>query len=107
MKPEVGMQIYIPSSYHISRGSDDVEGGLATISEVRIGISGGQEVSFVYVKEVPGPSYNWDQVLEAEQEQLKKEYGKRKAHPSPDEDRPWIEDGDIVNGKVYHGKDIW
>ena len=34
--PEIGDTLYIPGSYHISRGSDDIDGGLATISEVQI-----------------------------------------------------------------------
>jgi hypothetical protein len=89
-KPKVGDEIYIPTSLHISRGSDDVQGGLATISDVSQGISGGELTWFVGVKE-----------------ELKKKFGKSRAYPDPDVDTPWIQEGDIVNGQKYHGPDIW
>jgi hypothetical protein len=105
--PKVGQKIYVPSELHISRGSDDVAGGIATITKVSKGMSGGKMFDFIEVKEVPGTSYNWEQFLSKEQEKLKKQYGKQKAHPDPDIDTPWIEEGDFVNGKKYHGPDIW
>jgi hypothetical protein len=36
LKPVVGQKIYIPCELHVYRGSDDVAGGLATISKVEV-----------------------------------------------------------------------
>ena len=98
--PKKGDTIYVGSSYSISNGSSDVCGGKATVDKVEDTING----VFVSVKEHPGHSYNWKFL---DQEKLKKEYGDAIAHPCPDVDTPWIEDGDVVDGKVYHGKPIW
>jgi hypothetical protein len=104
---KVGQKIYVETSLYLSHGSDDVIGGLATINKVEEGISGGVPCLFVSVKEHPGHSYNWSHYLKKDQERLKKEFGKNKAHASPDIDRPWIEKGDTVNGKIYDGDPIW
>jgi len=112
---KVGDKIYVGSSFHMSRGSDDVVGGLATVTNIKEDISAGKPALFVSIKEHPGKAYNWE-ILSEKQEELKKQFGKRKAHPDPDIDRPFIEDGDTVsgkingkdyNGEVYHGPDIW
>jgi hypothetical protein len=104
--PKVGDKIYVPTSLHMSRGSDDVLGGLAIVSKVKMGISGGEETPFVSVKEHPNKGYNW-KFLSEKQKALKKEFGKQIARPDPDVDRPWIEDGDSVDGKPYKGPPIW
>ena len=104
--PKVGQKIYVDSHYYISHGSDDDEGGIATIESIKESISGGKKCIFVTVKEHPGSSYNWE-FLSEKQSALKKEFGKRKAHPCPDIDTPWIEEGDIVDGKPYKGPPIW
>ncbi len=105
--PKIGQKIYIPTRGSISNGSSDVAGGKATISRVYKSMSAGEMVDFIEVKEVPGHGYNWQQDLCGCQAEYKKQYGKQKAHPDPDIDTPWIEDGDIVNGRKYHGPDIW
>lgn len=105
-KPKVGSKIYVNSSFYISHGSDDFVGGIATISKVYQDISGGKKTWFIEIEERPDTAYNYE-ILAEEQKKLKKEFGKQKAHPDPDIDTPWIEDGDWVDGKVYHGKDIW
>jgi hypothetical protein len=105
--PVVGKDIYVDSSFSISHGSDDVVGGLAKVTKVTNSISGGEKCHFVEVAEHPGHSYNWDQHLANMQDQLKKEFGRKRAYADPDIDTPWIEDGDLVNGQVYHGKSIW
>ena len=46
-------------------------------------------------------------MLIEEQTELSKLYKGDTAHPDPDIDTPWIEEGDIVNGKVYKGNPIW
>ena len=105
--PKIGDKIYVDSSCHISRGSDDFTGGLATVSRVEKSMSGGDpNCIFVHIKEGKR-GYNWTQFLAKDQERLKKEFGKSKAHPSPDIDTPWAEAGDIVDGKVYSGSPIW
>lgn len=100
-------EIYVDSHFYISSGSRDVVGGLAEVKRVSEGISGGEPCIFVEVKEHPGHSYNWTQILSKEQSKLKKQFGKKRAYSDPDIDTPWIEDGDIVDGKVYHGPPVW
>ena len=106
--PKIGDKIYVESSFYISHGSDDVIGGIATISTTKYQISGGKRCLFVEVKEHPGNSYNWTQFLSKKQSELKKEFGRNKARTQPDIDTPWIEAGDIVSyGTTYRGKKIW
>lgn len=105
--PEVGDKIYVNSSFSISHGSDDFTGGRATVKRVYKSMSGGDaDCLFVEIEE-GNRSYNWTQILSEKQKELRKEFGKRKAHPSPDIDTPWIEPGDMVNGKIYNGPSIW
>lgn len=94
--PNVGDKIYVPTRLSISHGSDDVVGGLATVTKVSHNISGGVVCEFVSVAEHPGRSYNWDQFLKDAQEKLRAEFGESVAYPDPDIDTPWIEDGDCV-----------
>ena len=42
-----------------------------------------------------------------DQDKLSVQYEGKFAHPDPDIDTPWIQDGDWVDGKIYHGTDIW
>ena len=100
-------EIYVDSHFYISHGSDDVVGGLAKVSDVSEGVSGGEPCIFVEVEEHPGNSYNWTQMLSKEQNKLKKKFGKKRAYADPDIDTPWIEEGDIVDGKPYKGPPIW
>ena len=104
---KVGQDIYVGSSCSISNGSSDVLGGLAKVTKITNDISGGEKCLFVEVKELPGHGYNWSQHLSKIQDKLKKEFGTKRARPDPDVDRPWIEKGDFVDGKVYDGPDIW
>lgn len=104
--PKVGDKIYVNSSYSISHGSDDFAGGIATVKKVFKGISAGKSVIFIEIEE-GDRQYNWEEFLSKDQEKLKKEFGKKKAHPDPDIDTPWIEEGDWVNGKSYKGPPIW
>ncbi len=108
IKHKVGDEMYVPSAFHISRGSDDVRGGLATIEAIKVSETlpeGHINSIFVDFKEVLS-SYNYLSLLERQKE-LKKQFGKERAHPDPDIDTPWIQDGDYVNGEVYRGPDIW
>ena len=107
--PEIGNTLYIPGSYHISRGSDDIDGGLATISEVILS-NHLPENHYNYImvkfKELSqAHSYNYRYLLE-KQEELKKDYEGQIAKPNPDIDTPWIESGDIVDGYIYQGPPI-
>jgi len=104
-----GQQYYIPSTCSISNGSEDVAGGLATVSSVDVSDHLPKDhynAVMVSFKELPGKSYNANYILE-NQDKWERIYKGQVAHPDPDEDQPWIEDGDIVNGQVYHGKTIY
>ena len=101
--------MYIPSAYYISSGSKDVVGGLATISNIKIHEDlDDSHPNKVFVSFVgfPATSHNYKHLL-SKQEELKKEFGTQRAYPDPDVDTPWIEKGDIVNGEVWEGDDIW
>lgn len=78
MRPAIGESIYIRSSSYIDHGEDDVAGGMATISEVRLSTSGGEPTYFVSVREIPGASYNYTMLLQ-EQDNLRKQFGNQKA----------------------------
>lgn len=103
----IGKDIYVPTQLHLSRGSDDVVGGLGKITDISEHISGGEPCLFVEVEEHPNKGYNWTQCLSEEQDELKKRFGNNRAYPAPDIDTPWIESGDLVNGKIYKGEPIW
>lgn len=96
--PKVGDEIYIPSAFYISRGSDDVVGGLATVSKIKDG--------FVSIQEFPGKSYSW-KYLSERQDDLRTKFGDKRAYADPDIDTPWIEKGDIVDGEICDGEPIW
>lgn len=109
LQHNIGDQMYVHSSFYISRGEDDVVGGLATVSKFDISDKlpeGHINKVFVIFKELPGHSYNYNMLLE-EQEELRAEFGEKSAYPDPDINTPWIEAGDTVNGKVYKGEPIW
>jgi len=105
--PKVSDPIYVDSHYYISHGSDDVSGGKATVNKVYTSISGGKNVIFVEVHEHPGNGYNWTEFLSKKQNELKKEFKNIRAEACPDIDTPWIEEGDLVNGKIHKGSPIW
>lgn len=109
MKIKIGDRLYIGNSFHLSRGSDDVSGGLATINEIKFNDKLPLDhcnYTMVGFKEVPGTLYNLNYLLE-NQEKWKIEFAGCEARLEPDIDRPWIEDGDIVDGEIYRGEDIW
>ena len=81
--PKVDDDIYVQTALHLSRGRDDVVGGLARVTSVSGGMSGGEAVHFITVKEISG-GFNWEHYLALEQENLKKEFGKQRAYPDPD-----------------------
>lgn len=105
--PEVGQDIYVESSFHISNGSADVRGGLARVTKVENMNTVEDPRWFVSVAEHPGRSCNWTEHLSKIQDRLKEKFGSERARPDPDIDTPWISSGDTVNGKPYHGPDIW
>ncbi len=79
----VGSQIYVPTSLYLSHGADDFQGGLCKVSEVKAGISAGEEATFVSVEERPGHSYNWA-YLEPKQAELRERFGTDRGYPDPD-----------------------
>lgn len=78
--PKVGQDIYVETRWYIDRGEDDTEGGLAEVTK----IEHKHGSHFIYVKEVPN-NYNWE-LLAPKQDELRKEYGKKRARPDPDND---------------------
>lgn len=108
-QPKVGQKIYIPSKFHISNGSDDVQGGLATIDLIKINNDLPEDHYnrvFVGFKEIPTSTYNWNHLME-NQEEYTRRYAGRVAHPDPDIDTPWIQNGDIVNGEKWTQGNVW
>jgi len=104
-----GDKIYVGTKMSISNGENDVKGGLATISSIIDNPNlpnGHYNKTSVTVEELPGHSYNVNNLIE-NQEKWAKLYGDDIAKPDPDINTPWIQSGDIVNGEVYNGKDIW
>lgn len=94
-----GQDIYVTSAMFISRGSDDRVGGLAKIKSID------EKNNRVVVEEFPNIQFGLDSLMK-QQEELKITFGDNRAYPDPDVDQPWIQDGDTVNGHVYHGPDI-
>lgn len=68
--PKVGDRIYVPTD-------DDIVGGLATITYVKLWDGGSRGAIKVHVN--PACSYGWS-YLEEEQEELQKEWGDKEAH---------------------------
>lgn len=108
-KPEIGNKIYVHTRLYISRGSDDFHGGICTINEIEYS-DDLPENHFNYcmigVKERPGFLLNYEYLMD-EQDKLKEQFGEQVGYMDPDVDTPWIEDGDFVNDKIYHGPDVW
>jgi hypothetical protein len=78
--PKVGEDIYLPGALYLSHGVDDYVGGLAKVAKVHKETYG----TFITTEEIPGHSINWE-YLEGEQAALKKEFGKKRAYPDPDD----------------------
>lgn len=83
--PEVGKDIYVLSSYYLSHGADDFEGGLCKVTKVYADMSAGEPTWFVEIEERPGYRYNWA-LLRKEQDKLKAQHGDRRGYPDPDND---------------------
>lgn len=81
--PSVGEDIYVPGSFYIDHGEDDTAGGLAEVTKVEFApeINGG--TFEIEVAEFPNKGFYWNMVVD-QQKKLKKEYGKQRAHPDPD-----------------------
>jgi hypothetical protein len=84
--PEVGEYIYVRTSLFIDHGEDDRVGGLAEVTDVHEGMSGGDpKCLFVGTMQHPCGGSNWTQFLFREQEKLMKEHGDNFAYPDPDD----------------------
>jgi len=81
--PQIGKDVYIPTSLYMGHGRDDFQGGLCKVIKIEEGISAGKKAYFIEVAERPGHMYNWE-FLQEDQKELKKEYGKRRGCPDPD-----------------------
>lgn len=72
----IGDKIYVGSTFYLSHGEDDFQGGITTIS-------GFNEYGFVEVRERPNHFINPDHLKE-NQKKWKKEYGNQIARKVPD-----------------------
>lgn len=82
--PVVGDMVYVPTSLYIDHGEDDVEGGLAQVTRVYEGMSGGDpHTIFIDVAQHPN-GYNWSQFLSKDQAKLMRRFGNQIAYPDPD-----------------------
>jgi hypothetical protein len=83
--PVVGDYIYVATHLYIDHGEDDVEGGIAQVTKVKTGMSGGDpNTLFVSVAQHGGNSYNWSQMLVNEQAKHMERYGNKFAYADPD-----------------------
>ena len=108
--PEIGDKLYLPTQLHISRGEDDIFGGIAEISFVEISkYLPIEHINAIMVKfKGFSQSHLWNyKLLLEKQKEYSIKYADKIAKPDPDINTPWIESGDIVNGVKYTGKSIW
>jgi hypothetical protein len=85
--PKIGSKIYVYTSLYIGHGADDFMGGIATVDEITTNKHLPPDHSNYYmvtIKERPDTGYNLRYLLE-NQKKWKKEYGRKKAHPDPDD----------------------
>lgn len=85
-EPKVGELIYVPGAAYVYRGSEDFAGGIAVISKVEKSTHLSPDhynYIMIGIDSRPNTMYNYRSLLE-EQEELKKEYRDRVAHPDPD-----------------------
>ena len=78
-EPKVGDVIYVPTRLYIDHGEDDVEGGLAMVTEIKDNYG----TRFFYTAQHPGSGYNW-KILYEDQAKHQKRYGMQVAYPDPD-----------------------
>jgi hypothetical protein len=83
--PKEGDKIYVGTSWYLSHGEDDFEGGIATITKVEVNEKCENPYNriMVGIKENPGSMHNYTYLME-NQAKWKKQFGKQKAHPDPD-----------------------
>jgi hypothetical protein len=108
--PKEGDKLYLPTQMYISRGDDDIQGGIAEIDRIEISkklpIEHYNSIMVGFKEIGEGRSWNYRYLLE-NQEEWSQKYAGKTAKPDPDINTPWIQEGDIVNEEVYKGKDIW
>lgn len=87
LEPKVGDTLYIPSAYYVYRGASDMDGGLATISNVKASDHLPKDHFNYWMIQIegddPARSYNWRNLME-EQAELELEYAGKIAKPNPD-----------------------
>ena len=81
--PKPGDVIYLDTELFLWHGVDDLRGGKATVTNVRMDVSLGRPTPFVETAENPGSYYNWE-LLAEQQAALAAKFGERWAHADPD-----------------------
>lgn len=108
--PKIGDKVYLPSQYYISRGEDDIEGGIAEIDRIIISenlpLHHYNAIMIGFKGFDKARSWNYRYILENQKDWCKSYKGKF-AHHSPDINTPWITKGDLVDGVVYNGPNIY
>ncbi len=80
--PEVGADVYVPSSLYLTHGEDDFAGGLCRIVRIDRELSP-HGAPYVEVEEDPGTLHSWSYLLE-HQDEWRERYGDRRGRPDPD-----------------------
>ena len=70
-RPEIGQDIYVPTSLYMSHGRNDFQGGLCEVIAVEETNWGSKPTIVVEVKEREGHNYNWTGCLAPNQEKYK------------------------------------
>jgi len=82
-KPKLRESIYVPSKLYVGHGRDDKIGGLAQIIRIRDDEKETINSIMIEVLEHRGTFYNW-QILLERQDELKAKFGNTRAYPDPD-----------------------
>lgn len=78
-----GDVIYVETELYLSHGADDIQGGLAEVTEVTTRSSAGNPTPFVRVASEPAALHNW-RMLASRQKELRARHGRTWSHPDPD-----------------------
>jgi hypothetical protein len=79
----VGDVVYLDTELYISHGRDDFRGGLGEVTEIKMEMVRGNPTPYIRAAQEPDTLHNWT-YLAPMQAKLRKEFGRKWAHPDPD-----------------------